>query len=149
MPTPTDTPEATATPTSTPIRPTRTPTPTPPAAHFIEIVPREGPVGTTILVAGAGWLPNDRVTIMLTPPRVLPTRQLQRLPVVRVRVDRAGRFQAIIVVTDDEQLLRETELWVVATGSRGMRAVAVFTLLTPDAEQPPADQATPFPSSDG
>jgi hypothetical protein len=147
--TPTDTPEATATPTDTPVRPTRTPTATPPAAHFIEIVPREGPVGTTILVAGAGWLPNDRITILLTPPRVQPTQQLQRLPIVRVRADRAGRFQATIVVPADERLLRETELWVVATGSRGMRAVALFTLLTPDTEQPPADQVTPPPSNDG
>ncbi len=129
--TPTDTVEPTATATSMPVRPTatRTPTVTPPAAHFIEIAPSEGPVGTTILVAGAGWLPNDRITIALTPPRIQPARQQQALPVVRVRADRAGRFQATLIVPDDDRLTPETQLWVVASGSRGMRAVATFVLL--------------------
>ncbi len=118
------------------MRPTRTPTATPPATQFIEIAPTEGTVGTTILVSGAGWLPNDRVTILLTPPRVQPA-QLQRLPMARVRADRAGRFQATLTVPADDRLTREPELWVVATGSRGMRAIATFTML------PPPDQATP------
>ncbi len=141
-PTPTYTAEPTA--TDTPVRPTatRTATVTPPAAHFIEIAPTEGPVGTTILVAGAGWLPNDRITITLTPPRIQPTRQQQPLPIVRVRADRAGRFQATLTVPDDSRLTPETQLWVVATGSRGMRAVAIFTLLPSDA-QPPVDGQPP------
>jgi hypothetical protein len=131
------------------VRPTRTPTATPPATQLIEIAPTEGTVGTTILVAGAGWLPNDRVTIVLTPPRAQPTQQ-QRLPAVRVRADRAGRFQATLTVPADERLLREPELWVVATGSRGMRALATFTMLPPPgSEQPPADQATPPAGSNG
>lgn len=145
-PTPTDTPEPTATPTSAPARPTRTPTATPPATQFIEIAPTEGTVGTTILVAGAGWLPNDRVTIVLTPPRAQPAQQ--RLPTVRVRADRAGRFQTTLIVPADERLIREPELWVVATGSRGMRAIATFIMLPPpDVQPPPADQATPPPGS--
>jgi hypothetical protein len=84
------------------------------------------------------------VTIVLTPPRALPAQQ-QRLPMVRVRADRAGRFQATLIVPADDRLIREPELWVVATGSRGMRAIATFTMLPPpDVQQPPpADQATP------
>ena len=142
--TPTPTYTAPPTATDTPVRPTatRTATVTPPAAHFIEIAPTEGPVGTTILVAGAGWLPNDRITITLTPPRIQPTRQQQPLPIVRVRADRAGRFQATLTVPDDSRLTPETQLWVVATGSRGMRAVAIFTLLPSDA-QPPVDDQPP------
>jgi len=124
------------------VRPTRTPTPKPAQTQFIEIAPSEGTVGATILVAGAGWLPNDRITIVLTPPRVQPAQQ-QRLPMVRVRADRAGRFQATLTVPADDRLIREAELWVVATGSRGMRAIATFTMLPPDTPQPPADQATP------
>lgn len=107
--------------------------------QFIEIAPSEGTVGTTILIAGAGWLPNDRVTIALTPPRVVPLAQQQRLPVVRVRADRSGRFQATLTVPADDRLIREPELWVVATGSRGLRAIAIFTLLPPAMPQPPAD----------
>jgi len=130
------------------VRPTRTPTATPPATQFIEIAPTEGTVGTTILVSGAGWLPNDRVTILLTPPRVQPA-QLQRLPMVRVRADRAGRFQATLTVPADDRLTREPELWVIATGSRGLRAIATFTMLPPGTPQPPADQATPPAGSGG
>ncbi len=147
-PTATDTPEPTATPTSAPVRPTRTPTPPPAQTQLIEITPSEGWVGTTITVNGAGWLPNDRITVVLTPPRVQPAQQ-QRLPVVRVRADRAGRFVATLTVPADDRLTREPELWVVATGSRGLRAIATFTMLPPGTPQPPADQATPPAGSGG
>jgi hypothetical protein len=120
-------------------------------------VPTEGTVGTTIQVAGSGWLPNDRVTIVLTPPRAQPAQQ-QRLPMARVRVDRAGRFQATLTVPADDRLIREPELWVVATGSRGARAIALFAMRPPDSESapilpitplPPPVPGTPAPGSDG
>jgi hypothetical protein len=113
-------------------------------------------VGTTIVVTGTGWLPNDRVTITLTPPRVQPARQT-RLP-ARVRVDRNGNFLATITVPADERLIREPVLWVVATGSRGARAVALFAMQPPDSEAapilpitplPPPVLGTPLPGSDG
>jgi hypothetical protein len=94
-------------------------------------------------VAGANWLPNDRVTLTITPPRVQPL-QLQRLP-VRVRVDRNGNFRATITVPADERLIREPVVWVVTTGSRGARASALFTMLPYDSELTPIIPPTPLP----
>jgi hypothetical protein len=125
------------------VRPTRTPTATPALAPSIVISPTEGTVGTAILVMGTGWLPNDRVTLAITPPRVQPARQAQ-LP-VRVRADRNGNFRAIVTAPADNRLIGETVLWVVATGSRSTRAVALFTMLPPDLEPAPIFPATPLP----
>jgi hypothetical protein len=100
-------------------------------------------VGTTIAVTGTGWPANDRVVITLTPPRVQPAGQA-RLP-VRVRVDRNGNFRATITVPADERLIREPELWVAATGSRGARAIALFAMRPPDSEVAPTLPITPLP----
>jgi hypothetical protein len=120
------------------------------------ISPIEGTAGTAILVTGAGWLPNDRVTITMTPPSAQQMQQL-RSP-VRVRVGRNGSFRATITVPTDDRLLREPVVWVVATGSRGARAIAPFTMLPPvlgpvpvipATPQPPSMGGTPSPGSDG
>jgi hypothetical protein len=111
------------------------------------ISPTEGTVGTTIVVTGTKWLPNDRVTLTIAPPIVQPLlRPLQqpRLP-VRVRVDRNGNFRATITVPADDQLIREPVVWVVATGSRGTRAIALFTMLPYDSELTPIIPPTPLP----
>ena len=106
------------------------------------ISPTEGTVGTVIVVTGTNWLPNDRVTIAITPPLVQPTTTAQRNP-VRVRVDRNGNFVAAIVVPNDPRLIPEPVLWVTATGARNTRAVALFNMASPGSETGPLIPAPP------
>lgn len=153
-PTPTDTVEPTATPTATAPRPTRTPTATatPALRPSIVISPTAGAVGTTVVVTGAHWLPNDRVAISMTPPRVLPPN-LQFRPLVRVRVARDGTFRAVITVPLDERLISEPVVWVLATGSRRTQAHVPFVMQLPGgAEEPVITPPLPPPgppSSEG
>jgi hypothetical protein len=107
------------------------------------ISPTEGTAGATIVVFGTNWLPNDRVTITITPPRVQPAI-LQRSP-ARVRVDRNGSFVATVVVPNDPRLTQEPVVWVTASGSRSTRAVALYTMLAPDSKTGPLLPTTPLP----
>jgi hypothetical protein len=87
-------------------------------------------------VTGTSWLPNDRVTLLITPPRVQPVEQLRTS--LRVRVDRFGNFRATITVPADNRLVNETVVWVTATGSRNTRALAPFALLPPPMPETPS-----------
>ena len=92
------------------------------------ISPTEGQLGTTITITGTHWIANDRVSISVTPPRIVRPSEGFR-PIIRVRVGRDGTFVTTLTIPLDERLADLSTVWVLASGSRRTQAYAEFRLL--------------------
>jgi len=86
-----------------------------------------GSVGTLVQVNGAQWSAGKQVLISMAPNRDAKVEQKSIL--ARVKVDKNGRFVATIQVPEDERLLAQPTVWVVAVTADGrMRSAAPFQM---------------------
>jgi hypothetical protein len=117
-----------------------------PAGPSIQVIPREGRPGTTILVDGAGWEQGDVVSIHL---QALADNQAMSPPMTTAEVAAQGTFVAAFVFPTDSVWGAQSRVLVVARSTLSDdEAFAVFTVsgVTQTPTGAPEETATPAPT---
>jgi PKD repeat protein len=97
------------------------------AVPTISLVPAAGPIGTTVIVQGAGWPDGSTILIHLMTPT---DKEIPAFAVAAAIADQTGRFTADFVFPAEARWAGQTAATIIAqTSSGGTMAAANFALV--------------------